>query len=60
MEPNPAQMFELTKYGKTYAYIKTDTLTSSVQNDNRLNAYVQYTASKGDVEIYGATDFVHA
>ena len=68
MQPNPAIIFELTKFGKSYAYIKTDTqLTSSqnvydamnpTQNAGFLQS-INYKFRRGDITIYAATEFVH-
>ena len=60
MVKNPAEVFELIRFGKTQGYIKAD--ISSVV-DSQQNMYglsmLQYNFSKKDVEIYSATDFVH-
>lgn len=61
MIPNPAEMFELTKFGKSYAYIKAPSLTNNSQKkDNLLNSYYLYSFHKKDVEVYEPTMFVHA
>ena len=63
MMPNPAEIFELTKLGKTYAYIKaplTSTSTSMNTNNSINNAFFQYNFKKSDVELHGPTDYVHA
>lgn len=61
---NPAQVFELTRFGKTYAYLKTDVPATNVLNSNQLesvNSFMQkYSFRAGDVEIYQPTEFVHA
>lgn len=58
--PNPAEMFELTKFGKTVGYIKAPISTSTYTNNN-INNYAQYrfNIKDEDVEIYPATEFVH-
>lgn len=61
MVPNPADLFELTKFGKTYAYIK---VKSKVSNKNTqdlafTNSY-KYSFKQSDVDIYDAMTFVHA
>jgi len=65
--PNPAEMFELTKFGKTYAYIQAPS-TFAANYDytgeeawltNAQNKYI-YKFKKNDVTIYPATEFVHA
>lgn len=59
--PNPAEMFELTRFGKSYAYIKAPTIASSAKKeDNLLNSYYTYSFKKKDVEVYEPTTFVHA
>ena len=61
---NPAQVFELTRFGKTYAYLKTDVPATNVSNNNQLNStntfLHKYTFNASDVEIYQPTEFVHA
>lgn len=69
MQPNPAIIFELTKFGKSYAYIKTNTqLTSASTSYNPMGTmgasagYLQainYKFNKGDINVYAATEFVH-
>ena len=59
MVPNPAEMFELTKFGKSYAYIKANIMTTK-KNDTLANIYYTYQFKEKDVEIYDATNFVHA
>lgn len=65
--PNPAEMFELTKFGKTYAYIQAPS-TFAANYDytgeeawltNAQNKYL-YKFKKNDVTIYPPTEFVHA
>lgn len=68
MHNNPAELFELTKLGKTYAYIKTDgeSLRQNVNSgagipqDNYLFFQNTFKFKKNDVYIYPATDYVHA
>lgn len=63
MSPNPAQVFELTRFGKTAAYIKTDVQLQS-GNTSEINAIAtvlnKYKFNKNDVELYAPTEFVHA
>lgn len=63
MVSNPAEIFELTRFGKSYAYIEAPTATWSAQSDNKdlmfNNQYV-YSFQNKDVNIYDATEFVHA
>ena len=62
MEPNPAEVFELTRLGKTYAYIKAP-VGSGSKKTNQNNAFATfptYSFKKNDIDIHGPTDFVHA
>ena len=65
MVKNPAEVFELTKLGKTRGYIKTNiqTLSNSTtgySQQDMLNGYYQiYRFNEQDVELYAADDFVH-
>ena len=64
---NPAEMFELTKYGKSYAYIEAPSQVAANYDytgeeawlTNAQNKYV-YKFKKDDVTIYPPTEFVHA
>lgn len=61
MIPNPAEMFELTKLGKSYAYIQAKVpYTDTTQESVNLNHILKYSFNKSDVNIYDATNFVHA
>ena len=63
MVKNPAEVFDLVKFGKTCGYIKTNIRTQDTTQDkivpqinpNRFNYKVDYQ----DIDIYGATEFVH-
>lgn len=60
--PNPAQVFELTRFGKTAAYIKTD--VDSQKNTKDFSTATpflsnKYSFNKNDVELYPPTEFVH-
>ena len=64
---NPAKMFELTRFGKTSGFIKTDNIPTAIntnaQNLNGLNGFTsmyQYNASSSDINIYTKDKFVHA
>lgn len=61
MVPNPAQMFELTRFGKTSGYIRTDIKTIS-NNANQLysDSLYQYKFKKSDINIFNGDKFVHA
>ena len=56
---NPAEMFELTKFGKTYGFIKADVNTLSKEN-NWIAPTYRYKFQQKDIDIYGAREFVHA
>lgn len=66
MAPNPAQLFELTRFGKTAAYVKTDVVATQ-QNGNATtgnfgtsNTFLnKYQFNKNDVELYQPTEWVH-
>lgn len=59
MYPNPAEMFELTKFGKSVGYIKTSVPT--VTNKQGLtNTFYNYKFKQGDINIFPANKFVHA
>ena len=60
MIPNPAEIFELTKFGKTYGYIKAPTRVPTQTQDNLQNIYFKYKFNKADIDVYNATEFVHA
>ena len=56
---NPAEMFELTKMGKSYAYIKINSMPQAVQQDSVSMNYLTYRFRRKDIEIYNAVSFVH-
>ena len=63
MVPNPAEMFELIKFGKSYAFIKADVSTSIVYNNKNYyqgSDFLRYTFNKNDINVYQATEFAHA
>jgi len=60
MVPNPAEVFELTRFGKTAGYIKTNIPTAQYQTTAFNNQYMTYKFDRGDVELFGAKEFVHA
>ena len=57
---NPAEMFELVKYGKTYGYVQADVACMNPNTDGGIEKYLNYKFSGNDVTIHAATDFVHA
>ena len=63
MNKNPAEVFELTRFGKTVGYIKTH-LPKTNSDDTTmglLNNYnYTYNFNLSDVDIFAATEFVHA
>ena len=60
MVPNPAEVFDLTKFGKTIGYIKADVSQQYLDtNGGFTNPYYKYQFKKQDVELYSAVDFVH-
>lgn len=62
--PNPAEVFELTKFGKSYAYIVAPVMVPNTQATNKdiyqqqFNPY-HFNFTKKDIDVYGPTDFVH-
>ena len=63
MNSNPAEMFELTKFGKSYAYIKADINASSTFSSKKYfesGDFLRYQFKKNDINVYQATEFVHA
>ena len=58
--PNPAEIFELTKFGKSYAYIKAPTINTSTKKDNLMSSHYLYSFQRKDVEVFEATEYVHA
>lgn len=58
MMPNPAEVFELIRFGKTYAYIKTSA-PAVAKSDNLEFSYYKYSFKKSDVDLHQPTDFVH-
>ena len=61
MVPNPAEMFELTKFGKTYAYIKAPVRSGVERTQDSISVPMwRYMFKKSDVSVYDATTFVHA
>ena len=61
MVPNPAEMFELTKFGKTYAYIQAPVRSGVQKTQTSIDVPTwRYMFKRDDVSIYDATTFVHA
>ena len=61
MVTNPAEMFELTKFGKTVGFIKSpvDGVIVRYQNNIDFMNYA-YKFKRNDITIYPPTEFVHA
>ena len=60
MVPNPGEMFDLQKFGKTFGYIKTPVRMIQQTTDQLYNYLTRYKMRQNDIEIYDATSFVHA
>ena len=60
MVANPATMFELTKFGKTAGFIKTDVNTITKNKNFLLTNAFQYKFKKNDINIFNGDKFVHA
>lgn len=61
MVKNPNEMFELTKFGKSIAYIKAGVnVQKDFTNRNDITYFTKYRLQKKDVDIYAPTEFVHA
>lgn len=60
MVSNPAEIFELTKFGKTYGFIKAPVNIVTVNKTDLLSQYQKYSFNTKDIEIYGPAEFVHA
>ena len=60
MVTNPAEMFEVTKFGKTVGYVKAPVRDTLQKKDILSLNQFQYKFKKGDITIFPATEFVHA
>lgn len=60
MVPNPAEMFELTRFGKTIGYIKADVNSIVGKTDSLEFSTYKYKFKEQDITIYEPTEFVHA
>ena len=61
MVANPAEMFELTKFGKTVGFIQTPVDGILVKNQQSIDFMnYQYKFKKDDIIVYPPTEFVHA
>ena len=67
MQPNPAEIFELTQFDKTSGYIRTHVNSSNYSQTIDASGWYDPTRTIGqykfnidkDVEMYAATEFVH-
>ncbi len=60
MVTNPAEMFEVTKFGKTVGYIKAPVNNTITQSNPMELSTFRYRFRQKDIEIFPATEFVHA
>ena len=61
MVTNPAEMFELTKFGKTVGFIKSPVDGVIVRSQNNIDFMnYAYKFKRNDITIYPPTAFVHA
>lgn len=62
--PNPAQLFELTRFGKTAGYVRTNVKANpvndgmNVSDSTTFNRY-RFNSESGDVDLFPATEWVH-
>ena len=62
MIPNPAEVYELTRLGKSYAYIQAPVNVAFNKPNDVLGATVNrisYSFKRKDVKLFEATEFVH-
>ena len=57
---NPAEMFELTRFGKTCGYIKAPTQFQTYTVETAYDNLLKYKVQENNIDIYPATEFVHA
>ena len=64
MVENPAQVFELTRFGKTAAYIQTEVeatnTTGTMDSLTATPSLFRYKFNTNDINLYQPTEFVHA
>lgn len=60
--PNPAEIFDLTQFGKTEGFIKAPVISTAPYDTNNspLLNYLRYDYKQRDVTFYNPTEFVHA
>ena len=59
---NPAEVFDLQRFGKNVGYVRTHIYHQDT-SDNLINQntnFLRYNFNRGDVDLYQATEFVHA
>lgn len=62
MYPNPAELFELTRFGKTYGYVQAETMATQTPKDplsGYMMPFYKYSFKRNDVKIYPPSNFVH-
>lgn len=63
--PNPAQLFELTRFGKTAGYVKTRVKANPINGDAIDNSSIysttlyKFNSESNDVDLFPATEWVH-
>ena len=64
MAKNPAEVFDLQRFGKSYGYLKTHINHNQDLHNDLLDTYSRsqfmYKFEKNDVDVYPATEYVHA
>jgi hypothetical protein len=60
---NPAEVFDLTRLGKSYSFLRTHIQQPKKTSSDVISAYdisqFNYRFNKDDVDVYSATEFVH-
>ena len=59
MVDNPSSIFELTKFGKTYAYVEAESKDTNASTDSTAFRPT-YRFNRKDVILHGPMDYVHA
>lgn len=59
--PNPAQLFELTRFDKTSGYVKTKVQAKpdTINSANIVQNMYRFDSNSSDIELYPATEWVH-
>ena len=58
-EPNPAEFFELVKFGQSQAYIQAESAMTRTYQDTPTIPEFHYKFKRGDITIFDARTFVH-